>query len=143
MAACFAVNVVGQQLLQKQEHSPSLYKSINLLLTIMINIGRICVKTAGRDAGLRCVILSNVKNNRVLIDGETRRRTCNVGHLEPLPTLVQLKQEASHEEVAAALQPLGIVIRATKPKKTAPRQRTLRRSKLAKKTTPETAGKTA
>jgi len=103
----------------------------------MMNIGRLCVKTAGRDAGLRCVVLSSVKNNRVLIDGETRRRLCNVGHLEPLPTLVEVKEEASHEEVGAALQPLGITVLSTKSKKVAPRPRTLRRSKLAKKEAPQ------
>ncbi len=99
----------------------------------MMNIGRLCMKIAGRDAGLRCVVLSAVKNCRVLIDGETRRRLCNVSHLEPLPTLVDVKEEASHEDVAAALQPFGIAVRVTKPKKTAPRLRKLRRSKLAKK----------
>ena len=97
----------------------------------MIQIGRLCLKTNGRDAGLRCVILTDTKNNRVLIDGETRRRLCNVNHLEPLPTVVSVAKEASHQDVAAVLSHLGITVLATKPKKAIARPRKLRRSKLA------------
>ena len=97
----------------------------------MIQTGRLCVKIAGRDAGKKCVILTESKDNRVLIDGETRRRLCNVTHLEPLPNLVEINKEASHEEVKKALEPLGIKVIETKAKKSAPRPRTLRRSKLA------------
>ena len=97
----------------------------------MIKTGRLCVKIAGRDAGKRCVVLSEPKNNRVLIDGETRRRLCNIAHLEPLPKVVAITSEASHQDVLAALQPLGIKTLETKSKKAAPKPRKLRRSKLA------------
>ena len=50
----------------------------------MIDIGRVCIKLAGRDAGKKCVIVGILDDKTVMIDGETRRRKCNILHLEPL-----------------------------------------------------------
>ncbi len=102
----------------------------------MIEIGRICVKIAGRDAGKKCVIVDILKGQYVMIDGETRRRKCNLSHLEPLDQKVELKKGASHEEIKNVLKKIGIETRETKPKKKTIRPRKLRRSKLAKKKTP-------
>ena len=87
----------------------------------MYNVGRLCVKIAGRDAGKKCVIVDVLEKNYVMIDGETRRRKCNVSHLEPLPQTVELKKGASHEEVVAVLKTVGIVIVEQKPKKAGPK----------------------
>jgi len=97
----------------------------------MIDVGRICVKTAGRDAGLKCVVVDVIDDNYVLIDGETRRRKCNILHLEPLDKAVQLRKGASHEEVAKVFEQLGYRVFSpkTKPKKARPRK--ARKSKLA------------
>ena len=97
----------------------------------MIDIGRICVKIAGRDAGLRCVVVEILDNNYVLIDGETRRRKCNIVHLEPLDKSVDLKKGASHADVAKAVDGLGWTLFAPKTKKATVRPRKARRSKLA------------
>ncbi len=82
----------------------------------MIKVGRICVKLAGRDAGKKCVIIDVLDKNYVLIDGATRRRKCNVNHLLALSDTVEIQKNASHEDVAAALKPLGIEVTTTKPK---------------------------
>lgn len=82
----------------------------------MIEIGRLVVKTAGRDAGLKCVIVDILNDRFVLIDGQTRRRKCNIMHLEPLNQVVDIKKGASHENVSKALSGLGIESRNTKPK---------------------------
>ncbi len=58
----------------------------------MFDIGRICVKIAGRDAGRTCVIIDVLEDGYVLVDGQTRRRKCNVRHLEPTKTTVELKK---------------------------------------------------
>jgi large subunit ribosomal protein L14e len=97
----------------------------------MLEIGRICVKIAGRDAGLKCVIVEQLDDNYVLIDGETRRRKCNIGHLEPLDQTIELKKGASHADVAKAFEKLGYGVHATKAKKAAARPRHGRKSKLA------------
>ncbi|MEK6963544.1 MAG: 50S ribosomal protein L14e [Nanoarchaeota archaeon] len=82
-----------------------------------MEIGRICVKIAGRDAGQRCVVVEVIDTNYVLIDGETRRRKCNIRHLEPLTQLIEIKKGADHDAVKKALKSLGIEMQDTKPKK--------------------------
>ena len=82
----------------------------------MIEIGRLCVKIAGRDAGKKCIVIDILDDKYVLIDGETRRRKCNFIHIEPLSQVLKIKKNASHEEVAKALDELGIKALQTKPK---------------------------
>ena len=82
----------------------------------MIEIGRLCVKTAGRDAGLKCVIVDILDNRFVLVDGETRRRKCNILHLEPLKDSIKIKKNASHEDIKKEFEKLGLKARETKPK---------------------------
>lgn len=107
----------------------------------MIEIGRVCVKIAGRDAGKKCVIVDILKGQYVMIDGETRRRKCNLAHLEPLDEKIDINKGASHDTVKKALEKLNIETRETKPKKKTIRPRKLRRSKLAKRTeTPRVSG---
>jgi len=67
-----------------------------------MEVGQVCLKIAGRDAGKKCVVLS-VEKNLVLIDGETRRRKVNVLHVFPINQTVNVKKEASHQEVVKAL----------------------------------------
>lgn len=83
----------------------------------MFKVGRLCLKTAGRDAGKKCVVVDVLEKNLVLVDGETRRRKCNIMHLEPLKDVVSIKKGASHDEVKRTLEPLGFKIIETKPKK--------------------------
>ncbi|MBD3304214.1 50S ribosomal protein L14e [Candidatus Woesearchaeota archaeon] len=97
----------------------------------MIETGRLCIKTAGRDAGKKCVIVEILDNKFVLIDGETRRKKCNQMHLEPLKDKIDIKKGASHADVAAEFKKIGLKARETKPKAKKVRPRRLRRSKLA------------
>ena len=69
----------------------------------MFETGTVCVKLAGRDAGKQCVVVEESKNNVVMIEGETRRRKCNLKHLEPTGRIVKIKSGASHAEVMKAL----------------------------------------
>ncbi len=93
----------------------------------MFEVGRVCVKIAGRDAGKRCIIVDVQDSNFVLIDGETRRRKCNVKHLEPLNNVVKIRKSASHENVAEEFNKLGFGIWKTKPKKAAQRVLSVRK----------------
>ncbi|HLD33582.1 MAG TPA: 50S ribosomal protein L14e [Candidatus Nanoarchaeia archaeon] len=83
----------------------------------MYNIGRLCSKIAGRDAGKQCVVVDVVNQHTVLVDGETRRKKVNVQHLEPLQTVLDLKKGASHEDVKRAFEHIGLKVLETKPKK--------------------------
>lgn len=73
----------------------------------MFEIGRICLKIAGRDAGKYGVVIKQEESQYVLIDGYTRRRKVNVKHLEPTSKLVEIKENASTEEVKKALEKAG------------------------------------
>ncbi len=60
----------------------------------MFEIGRVCVKIAGRDAGKKGAIVEVLDEKTVLIDGETRRRKCNVNHLEVLDQILPIGKNA-------------------------------------------------
>jgi large subunit ribosomal protein L14e len=77
-----------------------------------IEIGRICVKLTGREAGRKCVIVDVIDKNFVLITGPknltgVRRRRTNINHVEPLPERINIKRGASDEEVIEALKAAG------------------------------------
>ena len=96
----------------------------------MIEIGRLCMKTAGRDAGCKCVVVDILDDNYVLIDGETRRRKCNVLHLEPLKEVIDIKKGASHENIKAEFKKLKLEFRETKPKEKKERPKKVRKKKV-------------
>jgi large subunit ribosomal protein L14e len=73
-----------------------------------IEVGRICVKTSGREAGKRCVILDVVDKNFVLVTGPksvngVKRRRVNANHVKPTEEKIKISKGATDEEVAKAL----------------------------------------
>ena len=73
-----------------------------------IEVGRICVKLNGREAGHKCVIVDVIDKNFVLITGPkkvtgVRRRRTNVKHLEPTEDTVEIRKGASDEDVSKAI----------------------------------------
>lgn len=106
----------------------------------IFDVGRVCIKIAGRDAGNKCVVVEQLDNTYVLIDGATRRKKVNIKHLEPLDEVLKLKKGASHEEVAKAFEKSSVQVhepktRASteKPKK---QKKTSSKDKEAKKAVP-------
>ena len=95
----------------------------------MIEIGRVYIKIAGRDAGQKCVVVDILDDTYVLIDGSTRRRKCNIAHLEPLNETVKISKGADSAAVESALAPLNIVVRKTKPKQAGERPKQVRKGK--------------
>ncbi|OGD44471.1 50S ribosomal protein L14e [Candidatus Bathyarchaeota archaeon RBG_16_57_9] len=68
------------------------------------DVGRVCVKLTGREAGLRCVVVDVIDRNYVVVAGPgLRKRRANMSHLKPLDEVVEVKRGAGDEEVAAAL----------------------------------------
>jgi large subunit ribosomal protein L14e len=86
-----------------------------------MEIGQLCVKLAGRDAGRVCVVVDQVDKNLVLVDGNVRRRKCNVVHLEPLADTIKIKKGASHSDVAAEFKKIKLDVWNTKSKSPKPR----------------------
>jgi len=77
-----------------------------------IEVGRICVKIAGREAGRKCVIVDVIDKNFVLVTGPPKatgikRRRVNVGHIEPTQMKIDVKRGATDEEVTQALTAAG------------------------------------
>mgnify|MGYP000477527133 FL=1 len=74
-----------------------------------IEVGRICVKIAGREAGRKCVIVDIIDDNFILVTGpkqltSVKRRKCNIKHIEVLPDKVNISKGATDEEVLKALE---------------------------------------
>ena len=86
-----------------------------------MNIGQVCMKIAGRDAGQLCVVVETLEGSFVLVDGNTRRRKCNLKHLEPLDRILEIEEGASTENVLEAMKEAGLPVpekkKATKEKK--------------------------
>lgn len=75
---------------------------------MVLDVGRVCVKIAGREAGSRCVVVGVVDKTHVLISGPNiKRRRCNVRHLEPLPKKLEIAEGASDEDVRKAFGAAG------------------------------------
>ncbi|MCS7120071.1 MAG: 50S ribosomal protein L14e [Candidatus Bathyarchaeota archaeon] len=77
-----------------------------------IEVGRICVKLRGREAGKKCVIVDLIDKNFALITGPksltgVRRRRVNINHLRPMEEKIEIKRGATDEEVTEALAKLS------------------------------------
>ena len=83
------------------------------------------MKIAGRDAGRKAVVVEELDNTFVIVDGNVRRKKVNVKHLEPLEQTVDIPSGASHEEVAAVFKKQGFSVWETTSKTAAekPRQK--------------------
>jgi large subunit ribosomal protein L14e len=75
--------------------------------------GRICIKLVGREAGSHCVVVEMKEANYVVITGPknitgVRRRLCNIRHLEPLETILEISADADDEAVEKAIADAGL-----------------------------------
>ena len=89
-----------------------------------IEIGRICVKQAGRENGKKCVVIDVMDKSFVLVTGPkkvtgVKRRRVNINHVMPLQDKIEVKRGASDEEVAQVLDAAGKLQEMTQAVKTA------------------------
>ena len=75
----------------------------------MITIGRVYIKTKGKETGKKCVIVDVLDNNLVLIDGDVKRRKCNLSHLEPTQNVLNIEKGASTTHVKEAMKKAGLL----------------------------------
>ena len=95
-----------------------------------IMIGQLAIKIAGRESGRYCVIVDKIDSIYVIIDGNVRRKKCNISHLELLDKKFDIKKGASTSEVQKAMEKEGIKTTRPKDKKDVkPRPRKIRKSK--------------
>ena len=74
-----------------------------------IEVGRVCVKVAGREAGRKCVIVDVMDKSFVVVTGPkkitgVKRRRVNINHVAPTEGVIPIKRGASDEEVAQMIQ---------------------------------------
>ncbi|ABW01007.1 50S ribosomal protein L14e [Caldivirga maquilingensis] len=80
----------------------------------VFDVGRVCVKLAGKEAGKMCVVVDIVDERFVIVTGPknltgVKRRRTNVKHLEPTEYRVEISKGASDEEVTKAIEAAGLV----------------------------------
>ena len=70
-----------------------------------IEVGRVCVKIAGREAGEKCAIVEIIDENFVEVVGEAvKNRRYNIAHLEPTEDTIDVSGDI--EAIKAALADL-------------------------------------
>ena len=96
----------------------------------MFEVGRVCLKVAGREAGRYAVIVDSIDENFVKISGPktitgVKRRKCNVDHLEPTDNRFEIEQNVdddlleTHWKNSGLIEKLDITVpvKRTKEKK--------------------------
>ncbi len=111
----------------------------------MFDVGRLCIKTAGREAGKYCVVVSKIDENFVLVTGpraltQVKRRKCNILHLEPLKETLKIKADDSDEEVMKAYEEASLFTKLDL-QKPEPRQHESAPEKEEKASKPKKAAK--
>jgi len=96
----------------------------------LFELGRLCVKIAGRDAGRKCVVVEKLDANLVVVDGNVRRRKVNIKHLEPLADVLEIKDKASHADVKSAFEKLSLPVWDKKSKKVAEKPKKQKKQKV-------------
>ena len=85
-----------------------------------VEVGRICVKLAGRETGKKCVVVDLMDKSFVLVTGPKKltgikRKRANINHLLVLQDKLDIKRGASDEEVTATLEAAGKTQEMTQP----------------------------
>jgi large subunit ribosomal protein L14e len=118
----------------------------------MLDVGRVCLKTAGREAGRYCVVVKKMDESFVMITGpkeltSVKRRRCNISHLEPIMEAIKIKSDAPDSEVIKAYQSanltkkLGLEPRAKPSKGARPEKKAEAKKAEPKKDAPKVTKK--
>jgi len=81
---------------------------------MMLELGRIVLKIAGREAGKYAVIVEGVKDNFVLITGPKsitgiKRRRCNIDHIEPTEHKFDIDAKADDVYIESLWKSSGLI----------------------------------
>jgi len=87
---------------------------------VSLEVGRVCLKIVGREAGKVCTVVKKLTEGKgksqpfVLVTGPklltgVKRRRCNIEHLEATQHTVLIKDDASDEEVIEAYKKSGLI----------------------------------
>ena len=79
-----------------------------------LQVGRVCMKVVGREAGMYCVVVKPVSKSFVEISGPKlltgiKRRKVNISHLEPTQHMLEIKEGATDEDLVAAFEKATLI----------------------------------
>jgi large subunit ribosomal protein L14e len=77
----------------------------------IFDVGRVCRKTSGSEAGKLCIVLTKPDKNEVVVVGpNVKKGKVNIAHLEPLPNTVHAGKETDAAEVTELLRKEGLIL---------------------------------
>ena len=81
---------------------------------VTLDIGIVCMKVAGRESGAICCVVKPVDKTFVMVSGPklvtgVKRRRCNIEHLEPTEIRLDIKEDASDEEIIEAYKKANVI----------------------------------
>ena len=100
---------------------------------MIFDIGRVIIKTKGRDANKPAVVVDVLDNKYVLIDGFKRKRKCNITHLEPLDKTIKIKKNEKTETIKELLKKEGFNVKEKKVKRSPRKPKEKPETKKSKK----------
>jgi large subunit ribosomal protein L14e len=79
-----------------------------------LEIGRVVMKVAGRESGKIATVVKKINDSFVMITGPklltgVKRRRANVEHLEPTQYILEIKEDASDEEIIEAYKKANLI----------------------------------
>ncbi len=81
---------------------------------VSLDIGTVCLKVSGREGGNICTVVKSVDKTFVMITGPKlvtgiKRRRCNIEHLEPTEIKLDIKEDATDEEIIEAYKKANVI----------------------------------
>lgn len=68
-----------------------------------ITAGMICVKTTGKDAGQRVLVIELEKDHAIIEGKGIKRKKCGLKHLFPTKQKMTVSKTAKHDEIVQML----------------------------------------
>ena len=81
-----------------------------------MEIGQVCEKLTGNEKGRICIVIDSKDKNFVLIDGDVKRRRCNLNHLKPLDKVVKISENDDTDKIRDILKREGFKLIGRKVK---------------------------
>lgn len=85
----------------------------------VLEVGRVCMKIAGREAGSYCAIIKSAgaakeEKSFVFISGPKlltgiKRRKCNIDHLRATEFKIEIAEDANDEQIIEAYEKSGLI----------------------------------
>ncbi|MCK4883822.1 MAG: 50S ribosomal protein L14e [Candidatus Diapherotrites archaeon] len=70
----------------------------------VLEAGRVCIKTVGKEAGQKCVVITVDDEKNVTIVGKNvKKRKCNITHLEPTNQQIDISGLNTPEQIIEKL----------------------------------------